>query len=358
MVEEEDIFVTMTHRERMLTTIQHEIPDRIPVSVICIDDPAPIAAFLGIPSEDVSEALGIDSRGLSAGKYTGTLPPAADDSSVDEWGATALYDYGAHRSYPLDAADSLAAIEAYPWPDGSAYDFAAAAVEARKHGREVALRGPYWYPVFCRACALFGMEEAMVKMMTESAIFEGVLERITQQTEVHSEHFLRACGDDLAIFCLGDDFATQRGLLMDPRDWRRYLKPCYARLFALGKRYGKPVWFHSCGDVTAVLPDLIDIGMDVWETVQLHTLPISAQTLKREYGRDLTFFGGVNTQRLPFISPDEVADETRHCIEMLGQDGGYICGPDHHIKPDVPPANTLALFGTATSFRADRYTCA
>ena len=116
------------------------------------------------------------------------------------------------------------------------------------------------------------------------------------------------------------------------------------------------MWFHSCGDITAVLPDLIDIGMDVWETVQLHTLPLSAQALKREYGRDLTFFGGVSTQRLPFVSPDEVAAETRHCLELLGHDGGYICGPDHHIKPDVAPANTVALFRTATAFRAEGYT--
>jgi uroporphyrinogen decarboxylase len=348
----------MTHRERVLLSIRHEVPDRIPVSVICIDDPAPVAAFLGIPNASVSEALGIDSWGVSAGEYSGVLPPSADGLPIDEWGVSAVTDYGTHRSYPLAALDSLAEIEAYPWPDGAAYDFAAAAMEARKHGRDIALRGPRWLPIFCRACSLFGMEELLVKMLTEPAVFEGVLDQITRFVEDYCVHLHNACGDDLAILRLGDDFATQRGLLMDPEDWRRYLKPCYARLFALGKRYGKPVWFHSCGDVTAVLPDLIDIGMDVWETVQLHTLPISAQTLKREYGRDLTFFGGVNTQRLPFISPDEVAVETRWCIEVLGYNGGYICGPDHHIKPDVSPANTLALFRTATAFRADGYTSA
>jgi uroporphyrinogen decarboxylase len=90
--------------------------------------------------------------------------------------------------------------------------------------------------------------------------------------------------------------------------------------------------------------------MDVWETVQLHTLPITSARLKQEYGRHITFFGGVNTQALPFKTPEEVAREVRECIDILGQGGGYICGPDHHIKPDVPAANAVALFQAARTY--------
>jgi uroporphyrinogen decarboxylase len=105
-----------------------------------------------------------------------------------------------------------------------------------------------------------------------------------------------------------------------------------------------------------VLPDLIDIGVDVWEAVQLHTLPMSPERLKGEYGKDITFFGGINTQRLPFASPDEVAEEVRRTIDILGRGGGFICGPDHHIKPDVPAENTVALFREAREFRKQGYT--
>ncbi len=122
-------------------------------------------------------------------------------------------------------------------------------------------------------------------------------------------------------------------------------------MFELGKSRGKFVWFHSCGDITAILSDLIDIGVDVWETVQLHTLPMSAEELKREYGKHITFFGGINTQRLPFAKPEEIRAEVIDCIKILGKGGGYICGPDHHIKPDVSVENTLALFDTATSMK-------
>ena len=105
-----------------------------------------------------------------------------------------------------------------------------------------------------------------------------------------------------------------------------------------------------------MLPDLIEIGMDVWETVQLHALPMTPDKLKQQYGRHITFFGGVNTQSLPFQTPDNVADEVRRCIDALGRGGGYICGPDHHIKPDVPAANALALFDAARAFAKGGHT--
>jgi uroporphyrinogen decarboxylase len=160
----------------------------------------------------------------------------------------------------------------------------------------------------------------------------------------------------MQVLCLGDDFATQRGMMFDPELWRRYLKPRFAKLFEIGKSAGKFVWFHSCGDITPVLGDLIDIGMDVWETVQLHALPFSPRELKRRFGRNLAFFGGINTQRLPFATPDAVRAEVAECIEVLGRGGGYIVGPDHHVRPEVPPENAVALFDAAAAFRAPGYT--
>jgi uroporphyrinogen decarboxylase len=98
--------------------------------------------------------------------------------------------------------------------------------------------------------------------------------------------------------------------------------------------------------------------MDVWETVQLHTLPISARQLKQEYGHHITFNGGINTQALPFGSPRSVRNEVLRRLEELGEGGGFICGPDHHIKPDVPPENSVALFQTVREFRRAGYTTA
>jgi len=201
-------------------------------------------------------------------------------------------------------------------------------------------------------CDLIGMEEAMVKLMAEPVIFEAILENVFVRTIDAFGRLIAACGEAMPIFAMGDDFATQRGMMISPEAWRRFLKPRYASIFDMAKRAGRYVWFHSCGDITAVLGDLIDIGIDVWETVQLHTLPMPPRELKRRYGRQVAFFGGINTQRLPFVTPQAVRAEVRDVCLAMGAGGGFICGPDHHIKPDVPPANTVALFDEATAFRA------
>lgn len=345
----------MTPRERELAAIRHETPDRIPADTIWVENAPRVAEYLGIPVEAVEDRLGIDGRVICVWQYTGELRAGPGGEPLTEWGTIETGDYGSARWAPLADA-GLDDIARYPWPDPAAYAYDGLAATTRALGPTYALRGPYWQPLFCRACDLFGMEEAMARMLTDAAAFAAVLEAVYAHTAAVCTHLLDACGDDLPILCLGDDFATQRGLMIDPADWRRWLKPYYARLFALGKAHGKYIWFHSCGDITTVLPDLIDIGMDVWETVQLHTLPMSAERLKREYGRDLCFFGGVNTQRLPFATPAEVRDETLRCLDALGANGGYICGPDHHVKPDVPPENTVALYDTILGFRREGYT--
>ncbi len=339
----------MNSRERQLATIRHEITDRISVDAIAIENQAEIARFLQIEQSAVLKRLGTDGRIVSAG-YLGEIPEPVNSIGFTEWGTPNTGDYGTTRTNPLANATSISEIEKYSWPDATQYDFARAGDVATSLSSEYAVRGPYWRPLFCRVCDLFGMEEAMVRMSLEPRLFEAVLERVFNHTYEYCERLLEACGDAMPIFCLGDDFATQRGMMISPEDWRKFLKPRFAKLFDIGKRASKFVWFHSCGDITEVLPDLIDIGMDVWETVQLHTLPMSAEQLKREYGKHLTFFGAINTQRLPFVTPKEVRTEVRRCINILGKGGGYICGPDHHVKPDVPAENVVVLFESAKEF--------
>lgn len=355
----------MTSRERTLAAIRHRVPDRLPVDCISVENGPAIAAYLGCAEQEVAVRLGLDGRLLGL-TYLGDIrsaPPSlagrggkeGEALPLDEWGGLAAGDYGTSHCYPLATADSITEVERYPWPDPAFFDYATAARQAEAL-RDYAVRGPYWQPLFCRVAALMGLEEALVKLAVQPAVFEAALEAVTCRVEQMVRRLLETCGEALPILCLGDDFATQRGLMISPAQWRRYLKPRYARLFAIGKQHGKPVWFHSCGDITPVLPDLLEIGMDVWETVQLHTLPWSPAQLKRKYGRDLTFFGGVNTQRLPFVTAAQVREEVVRCIENLGAGGGYICGPDHHLKPDVPGANAVALFAAATGYRREGYT--
>ncbi len=344
----------LRYRERELAAIRHEIPDQIPIDAIAVENTAALATYLGVKEQEVTAHLGLCGRLVGIG-YAGEAKTS--DTDRNEWGALAGgAEYGSTHTYPLAGASEVAQVEGYAWPDPARYDYASAAASAADHAIEYAVRGPYWQPLFCRVCSLLGMETALVWMVTEPRLFEAALEVVFERTYALCQGYIEHCGSHLDIFCLGDDFATQRGMLFAPDLWRKYLKPRYARLFELGKAAGKYVWFHSCGDISAVLPDLIDMGMDVWETVQLHTLPLSPGALKREYGKQITFFGAVNTQRLPFVTPAQVTAEVKRCIDLLGKGGGYICGPDHHIKPDVPAANAVALFEAARGYRGPGYT--
>ena len=344
----------MTPKQRQLAAIRHEPADRVSTDAIAVEIDAEIAGFLGIAPDEVFDRLGRDGCVVAAAyRPPDARPPAPDGRN--EWG-TGDWRFHDKRDYPLAAAETVAAVESYPFPDAADYDYDTAAQAAARLDGKYAVRGPYWQPLFCRVCDLFSMERAMVNLACEPAIFEAAVERVFQHVHDYCSRLLDACGDAMPIFCLGDDFATQRGLMISPSDWRRFLKPRFARLFELAKARGKHVWFHSCGNIAAILPDLIDIGADVWETVQLHTLPFTPRELKRRFGRHLAFFGGVSTQRLPFATPEQVRREVRRCIEALGEGGGYICGPDHHVKPDVPPENVVALFDEARSFRRPGYT--
>ena len=139
--------------------------------------------------------------------------------------------------------------------------------------------------------------------------------------------------------------------MISPEYWRKYLKPTYRKIFDTAKNYGVKIWFHCCGTFRPVLPDLIDIGMDVWETVQVHLPGNEPEVLKREYGQQITFFGAINSQQtLPFGTPDNVRAEVRERVQVLGKGGGYICGPDHTVLPDVPIENVLPMLDEARKF--------
>jgi len=328
----------MLPKERQLAALARKPTDRISIDVLIVENADRIQTHLGLNNEaEVLDHLGVDGR-FAVPIFTGELL-----ENLDEWGTSALHDYSAIRAYPLSAG-----IDKYTPPDPDMYSFIETAKWAEGISKKYAIRGPYWLPFFSRICSLYGMEEALIKMYTEPDEFEKVTEMVFEHLYRYVDNYLCAMGDNIDILNLGDDVASQRDMMFAPELWRKFFKDRWARIFELGIKRGKYIWFHSCGNIFDILPDLIDIGVNVWETVQLHTLPISAKELKRGYGKDLIFFGGINTQSLPYKTPEEVADEVQETIQILYADGeGYICGPDHHIKYDVSVENTLALFETA-----------
>ncbi len=195
------------------------------------------------------------------------------------------------------------------------------------------------FSMFERLWSYCGMENALVFMLTEPAFTHALLDRI-RDFDLRVIDILNEYPLDGIYF--GDDWGQQRGLIMGPELWRTFIKPRMAALYQRAKKGGKFILQHSCGDIHEIFPDLIEVGLDCYQTFQPEIYDVEA--VKREFGRDLAFWGGISTQQLlPYAMPERVKEETRRMIDVMGKEGGYIVAPTHAVPADVPPENILAM---------------
>ena len=199
---------------------------------------------------------------------------------------------------------------------------------------------------FERLWSLFSMEEALANMITDEKLTLEVLDKV----EEHHHKLLDAVLDyDYEAVYFGDDWGQQKGLIMGPNLWRRLIKPGVKRIFEHIKSKGKYIVLHSCGDLREIMGDLIEMGVDVYNTVQPEIYDLDV--LKREYGKDITFYGGISTQQfLPTATREESKDMARRMIERVGRGGGYILSPTHAVTPDIPIENVEAIIEAAKEF--------
>jgi len=195
------------------------------------------------------------------------------------------------------------------------------------------------FSMFERLWSYTGMEDALVYMVSEPEFVDALLDRILAFNLKVLDIFLEYPFD--AVY-FGDDWGQQRGMIMGAPYFRRFIKPRMAEMYRHVKKRGKFVIQHSCGDILEVLPDLIEIGLDCYQTVQPEIYDL--RKLKEAYGSRLSFWGGISTQRdLPVRSPEELSEIVRETADVMGKGGGYILAPTHAIPQDVPPENVIAL---------------
>lgn len=208
----------------------------------------------------------------------------------------------------------------------------------RRKGDKFAIAG-LGFSMFERAWSLMTIPETLVHMIDEPEALEALMERIC---EFNLKVVDIALEYDIDCVHFGDDWGQQRGLIMGAPHWRRFIKPRMKRLYERVKSAGKFISQHSCGDVLEIFPDLIEIGLDIYQTFQPEIYDI--EQVKKTYGKDLTFWGGISTQRLlPYASAEEVAKETERIMRVMAKGGGYIAAPTHSVPQDVPPENIHAM---------------
>lgn len=334
----------MNSRERVIKSVNHMQTDRVPGFIARIDDLDYYTSSLQVGTEEeLNKLLGLDLRKTN---FSGVLKT---EKGKNIWGAKDFWDagYSSERGgFPLENAETVKDVEKHNFPTENSVDYEEFAKRVDSIDPEYPI-GLYLgtLPPFCTIMDLFGMQNAMILMYESPEVIEAALERIEAFVQVVIKNIAGRHAGRAEFFCIGDDFATQRGMMISPELWRKFLKPIYRRIFASIKSYNLKVWFHSCGTFREVFPDLIDCGMDIWETVQAHLDGNDPVELKREFGDYITFFGAINCQHtLPFGTPDDVRKEVRERVKVLGKNGGYICGPDHSIQKNIPVENLYALF--------------
>ena len=346
----------MTSRERVLAALDRTYPDRVPVGSMSFEEPVAdgIRRLLGAPPEaDVNALLGVDFASIGATYVGPEFPWKPPRSRMSFFGSSdKTYADEGVVARPLRRATTAREVEGFPWPTAADYDYREMIGQlARTGDRAVSTGG--WTPTFSQLCELFGIETALYNLAAAPGLMEAAAEPITELIVGLLRRTHAAADGRLFIFATADDLATQRGLMFSPDIWRTYFKPRLGRQFSAAKELGLVTWLHACGDVSAILPDLIEIGLDVLEPTQAHVPGMRPERLKREFGRDLTFFGAISSQTtLPFSTPDGVRAEVRERIRVLGAGGGgYIASPDHTVLKGVPPENVVALYDEVGSVR-------
>lgn len=204
---------------------------------------------------------------------------------------------------------------------------------------------------FEKANAARGIENFLGDLGGHRAFAKRMLDKVIEKNMVMLENILSFPEIDGVL--LGSDWGSQQALLMSPGMWRELIAPGELREYNLVHQAGKDVWLHSCGNIEAILGDLIEMGVDVLNPVQPECMDI--HRLKDQYGREITFWGGISTQQtLPYGTPDEVRAEVDEVVSYMSRGGGYITSPAQEIQSDVPVENVLALIDQARAYTRDR----
>ncbi|MFO7611674.1 MAG: uroporphyrinogen decarboxylase family protein [Clostridia bacterium] len=240
--------------------------------------------------------------------------------------------------------ESVKEVDAFPWPDVRYLDFSEYRKTAERTISEgMAFFGGFWCPYFHIVADFFGMETYFIKMHENPAVVEAVTSRVLDFYCEANRLLFEDMGSLIDVFFFGNDFGTQLDLIISPGLFRKFVLPGIERLAGIASGYNIKTMLHSCGAIAKALPAIIDAGVDGVHPIQAKAAGMDAISLKREFGGDLVFMGGVDTQDLlPFGSPEEIRNEVFRLMDIFGSD--YIVSPSHEaLLANVSPENLLAM---------------
>ena len=372
----------MTGRERVLAALAHEQPDRVPLDLagtrdttIVVEEYERLKAHFAIDTptrlcnrmmrvaevdESILKALDIDMRAVFPGAPDQSVAyDLGPDRYRDMWGVERIRPEGSYyydqTKFPLAGMESASDLSAYTWPDPTDPGFTRGLRERLDWIREntdaaaiLTLPAPFVHITQY----LRGFEDWFIDFAINTKFLDALFDLVLEITMEIALRELELVGHDVDIVFCADDLGSQDGLLVSPDHYRKYIKPRHKKYFdQIRSMTSAKIGFHSCGSVVSVIDDLIEIGVDVLNPIQVTATGMDPLTLKKKYGDRLAFWGAMDTQ---YVLPNgNIADVQRMVeerIKQLGEGGGYILSSCHNIQPDVPTENILAMFEHARTY--------
>ncbi len=350
--------IQMTHRERILAAINHQPVDRFPTDIWAVPE---VWDMLHIhfgtkDNIEIYDHLGIDGIIEIRPKYIGpTLPHEVDGGFKKDFQAWGLqfkeqkYPGGVYwetSHHPLASAETISDLKAYQWPDPDWYDYDSIREEALKYPGRAILSG--YYAMFYYHNQIRGLEESLTDLLVRPKFTHYLLDRLGEFFQEYHRRIFEATADCIDLTQVTDDFGAQKGLLISPKMFDEFYRARIQKAIDLAKSYEIQIFHHDDGDIRKLLPRFVEMGMDVLNPIQWRCGDWDLSSLKKDFGKDLCFHGGIdNQQTLPFGSVDDVKSEVRRIKRTLGKDGtGLIIAPCHNIQANTTIDNIIALYET------------
>jgi uroporphyrinogen decarboxylase len=378
----------MNSRERVLCALNHQEADRIPFDLggtgatgIHLTAYRNLREYLGLPAveirlediiqqlavvdEDVAQRLQTDCRNVaprSSAIYNLVLRDEGDYTAyTDEWGidwrmpkARGFY-YDMYR-HPMAQAEAIADIKDYAWPDATdphRFEGLQERAKAVHDQGKIVILGGLCAGVTEMHAWLRGFEQYYTDFYLHPEVAEYIMDKVVELKMAYWESALKEAGEYVDVVMEADDMAGQNRLFFSPDIYRKFVKPCHTRLFAFIKQQARvKIFFHTCGAIRPLIGDLIESGIDILNPVQKSAFGMDLAELKRDFGKDVVFWGGgVDTQHVfDSRAPQEVRADVKRSIEALAPGGGFVFATVHNTQANVPPENFIAMWETLQEY--------